>query len=283
MILEQKKKKPLGIILWEGKSKLDGEQIMVVATGIFGKTENRKTGEVIQTWIMRKDIDPILARRLGKDYSICGDCKLRETGVCYVILAHGPLPIFKAYHNNSYRRYQDGDLDFFKDRVVRLGTYGDPAAVPFEVWDIICKNAKNHLGYTHQWKNKNTDQRLKQYCMASVDSIDGYNKEYDQAQKMGWRTFRVRENVESEVLEGEFLCPASKEAGSIVNCEKCKSCGGTSVSTKKCPVIVLHTGVESMGTRQKYIKLMKRIKNKKKWRRNYKLEEKQFKLLCKCG
>lgn len=86
-----KAKKPLGIVLWKGKSLLDGERIVVIATGIFTKTENRKTGDMIQTWILRRDIDPMLARRMGEDKSICGSCKHRQESTCYVNICRSGL------------------------------------------------------------------------------------------------------------------------------------------------------------------------------------------------
>ncbi len=281
-MFETKKKKAIGIILWQGKSLLDGERIMVIANGINSKSKNRKTGKMIQTYILRQDITPILARRLGEDKSVCGDCKHRENSTCYVNLAHGPRQVFNAFHDGSYRKWKDEDIKYFENAYVRFGTYGDPAAVPFEVWDTICSVLKGHTGYTHQWKN--CDQRLQNLCMASVDSIVGYNKEYLQAQLMGWRTFRVRESLENEVMESEFICPASKEAGVLTNCKQCNACNGNSQNRKKSPVIMLHGDSETMGSmwrRNRFIALMKKIKNKKKYRRDYTGERKQFKEICR--
>lgn len=72
-MFETKKKKAIGIILWQGESLFDGERIMVIATGISNKSKNIKTGEMVQTYILRQDIAPIFARRLGEDFSTCGD------------------------------------------------------------------------------------------------------------------------------------------------------------------------------------------------------------------
>ncbi len=113
-------KKPIGIILWQGKSLLDGERIACIATGIFNKTENEKTGDMIQTYIIRRDMHPMFARRMGEDKSICGDCKLKETSTCYVNLCHGPIGVFHALIDGSYREWQDGDLELFKDRFIRI-------------------------------------------------------------------------------------------------------------------------------------------------------------------
>jgi len=186
--------------------------------------------------------------------------------------------------DGSYRDYIDSDLELFKDRFVRLGSYGDPAAVPYEVWENICNVAAGYTGYTHQWDNKKIDQRIKNFCMASVDSIVGYTKEYDKARALGWRTFRVRESLENPVMDDEFVCPASKEAGVLTNCQRCNLCCGLNRINAKNPVIMHHADSEVMGSmwrRDRYIAVMKKIKNKKAWRRDYKAERKIFKQVCK--
>jgi hypothetical protein len=58
-------------IIYEGPSLYDGAPIVVlVQTG----SSNRKTGDMVQTYILRSDIDPITASRTGKDSAICGTC-----------------------------------------------------------------------------------------------------------------------------------------------------------------------------------------------------------------
>lgn len=275
--------KPTGIILWQGKSLIDGQRIVAIATGVLGSaTKNRKTGDMIQTYILRRDIHPMLARRMGEDKSVCGDCKHREQSTCYVNLCHGPINIFWAWTDGHYKQWEDSDIEYFRGRNIRIGSYGDPAAVPFEIWENICNVAYRFTGYTHQWKK--CDPRLQKICMASVDSIQGYMKEYVQAKAMGWRTFRIRESLDNELVENEFVCPASKEGGNKTTCEKCGSCCGHTRNTKKCPVIMLHADSEVMGAmwrRDRYIKIMKAIKTKHKWRRDYKAERKVFLQVCK--
>lgn len=285
----KRSKKPIGIILWQGKSRLDGERIAVVATGIFNKTQNAKTGDMIQTYIIRRDIKPMLARRMGEDFSICGDCKHREQSTCYVNLCHGPNGVFNALVDGSYREWQDDDIDLFRNRFIRVGSYGDPAAVPYKIWENICSVAKGFTGYTHQWHNRKTDKRLKNICMASVDSIIGYNKEYMKAKAKGWRTFRVfaddkDADVYQQRTETEIVCPASKEAGVLTNCEKCNLCCGLSKTNAKDVIINHHADSEAMGSmwrRDRFISVMKKIKNKKAWRRDYASERKQFKKICR--
>jgi hypothetical protein len=283
------KKKPVGIILWSGKSLLDGERIAVVATGIFSKSENGKTGDMIQTYIIRRDIHPMLARRMGEDKSICGNCKHKEQSTCYVNLCHGPIGVFHALIDGSYRDFQDGDLELFKNRDIRIGSYGDPAAVPYEIWENICNASKGFTGYTHQWNNKKTDQRLKNICMASVDSIVGYNKEYEKAKVLGWRTFRVFADdkgvsVYDAKTDSEIVCPASKEAGVLTTCEKCNLCCGLDKINAKDIIINHHSDSEVMGSmwrRDRFISIMKKIKYKKGWRRDYAGERKVFRKTCK--
>ena len=65
-----------GIIFYEGASPLDGKPIVGIALP-DKKTGNSKTGRMASTLIIRSDIDPITASRLGEDYSICGDCMHR--------------------------------------------------------------------------------------------------------------------------------------------------------------------------------------------------------------
>ena len=74
-----------GVILYDGASMLDGEPIVVIATL---ETSNRKTGEMVQTWIIRSDIAPTDAAKSGDDKSICGACPHRHysKGACYVNL-----------------------------------------------------------------------------------------------------------------------------------------------------------------------------------------------------
>lgn len=225
-----------GIVIWEGPSVIDGAPIMVVATGIKTNSRNAKTGNLIQTWILRSDIKPTDATHTGADESICGACPHRGTlekqadgttknvgRSCYVTVFQAPLNIFNTTHRGKYERVSlDAARDIFAMRNVRLGAYGDPAAVPFEVWAHVLEFAARGTGYTHQWKT--CDSRFAQYCMASADSM----QEAQEAQAKGYRTFRVGTHAESIVKGSEFLCPASKEAGQKTNCAACLACGGLS-------------------------------------------------------
>ena len=48
------KQREKGFIIYDGPSMLDGEPIVAIATM---KTSNRKTGEMVQVWILRSDVN----------------------------------------------------------------------------------------------------------------------------------------------------------------------------------------------------------------------------------
>jgi hypothetical protein len=175
------------------------------------------------------------------DYAICGDCKHREWDTCYVNVAQGPYAVYSAYKRGIYKTAIKEDYKVFDGRTARFGAYGDPAAVPTRIWAEIAKRVKGHTGYTHQWKI--CDQKLKQYCMASVDT----EAEFKAARKKNWRTFRVRSEG-SPVLSKEFECPASKEQGYRLKCESCLACDGGRYNGKGTVTIVVH-GISYKGKR----------------------------------
>lgn len=252
-------KKPLGIILYKGPSEFDGKPIMVIATGVFNKTDNKKTGDMIQTWILRRDFPPIEAVKYGHDYSVCYRCKHRDAKTCYVNVSHGPHNVFKAYHNDRYVDFTPEYIELFRGKSIRIGSYGDPAAVDISVWKNICSIAGSWTGYSHQWGMRSVSEELKNYCMASCDN----EKEFLRAKKLGWKPFRIRIDKKEILLDNEFICPASNEAGNKTTCRKCRACMGNNSHTQKTPVIMIH-GLERKVKKFKW--LMERIAWKEKYR-----------------
>jgi hypothetical protein len=47
-----------GLVLWRGASLLDGAPIVAIVTGLAAGSSNRKTGDMLQTWILREDMAP---------------------------------------------------------------------------------------------------------------------------------------------------------------------------------------------------------------------------------
>jgi len=223
-------------IIYNGPSLLDGKPIVVIATY---SDRNTKTGKVLQTYIIRSDISPLEASKSGEDFSICGDCKFRGTPTtdpvrkqavkrdCYVNLGQGPTIVYKAYKRGVYPVAKTIRGDGFMidqvqtlglNRIVRIGTYGDPAAAPAWVWEQLLKQCKSWLAYSHQsgWRPD--------IAMQSADTM----AEAIEHWKAGHRTFRVIADLGELDTTKEILCPASKEAGRRVQCTACKLCKGSS-------------------------------------------------------
>lgn len=247
--------RPNGAVLWSGASLLDGAPIVVIATGLASGSTNSKTGPMVQTYILRQDVAPTEAVRTGVDGSICGDCPHRGRTVtlgdavrnvgrtCYVNVGQGPQAVWRTWERGGYPD-QRGQLELVgAARVVRLGTYGDPAAVPAWVWGALVSKAVAHTGYTHQWRKS---QALRSLCMASADSPE----DAAEAQAAGWRTFRVALPCHPEKLPGEVTCPASAEAGRKLVCADCRACGGAD-GRKGSIVIQAHGGFAVMANVRK--------------------------------
>ena len=224
---------PQGIVFYNGPSEIDGKPIIAVATGFKSKSDNPKTGPVIQTYILPKHAIPTQCRKDGTITSVCGDCKMQKLKMCYTNMKHGSNQIFKSWKNGRYEKLSMHNYLNFWHKTVRMGSMGDPAAVPIEVWEKIMKIAGSVVGYSHQWRR--CHQKLQQWCMASVDTT----KEQREAQRMGWRTFRIRLPQES-IQKNEFMCPASNEAGNKTTCNKCLGCGGHGSKAKRNVCIVVH-------------------------------------------
>jgi hypothetical protein len=226
------------VIIYQGPSVLDGAPIVVLAMKPRASGANKKTGAMVQTYILRSDMSPIEAVRTGADASICGDCRHRGDGTgkgrsCYVTLIHGPRVVYDAYSRGIYETVTPAQAGLiFAGSMVRLGTYGDPAAVPQDVWQALTAHAEGWTGYTHQWRT--IDPSWARYVMASTDSM----AERWAAEAMGYRSFRVG----AEPEYGEVICPASEEAGRKVQCIACKACMGTS-GKARAPITIAPHGV----------------------------------------
>lgn len=217
-------KKRNTIKLYDGPSLLDGKRIIVLLTGLAKSSANTKTGDMLQTWILRYDVKPNDAVKTGADSSVCGNCPLRpfhfkagavSSKPCYVKTFQAPRSTWEANRDIDVTPLEAVPA-IVAGRIVRRGSYGDPSAVPSNVWQAV--RAQPGTGYTHQWKTQN---RLQDTVMASVHSAS----ERSQAKALGFRTFRIIADV-SELGDREILCPASKEAGERTQCAKCGLCDG---------------------------------------------------------
>ena len=212
----------MGFVFYEGPSQLDGKPVVAIATE---NSKNRKTGNLIQTWIVCKDVSPIEVMMKGKDSSVCGNCKLRKS-ICYVALHQAPLNIWRKYKRGEYPKYLNNN-EPFRNQLLRIGSYGDCVAIPYRVWANILKVTRGHTSYSHSWSLKRF-QKFKNIAMASCDS----ESEALKAQNMGWRTFRVKMS-DAPRVEREIVCPASRQdLPKQITCSTCLLCDGTSGSSK---------------------------------------------------
>lgn len=230
-------------IFYRGPSAIDGAPIVAILTGLGARgSSNEKTGALLQTWIIRADVAPHVAIHTGQDASICGTCPHRGTIVdgkntgrsCYVRIFQAPLAVFKAFNRGIYPEVSPVDAGtLVAGRMVRLGSYGDPAAVPVHVWQALLANVSAKTGYTHAWRT--CDTWLRNVCMASCDTAS----DHAEAKAAGWRTFRVRLASE-ELATREIVCPASEEAGKKTTCADCRACGGLTAKARVDIAIVAH-------------------------------------------
>ena len=224
-----------GVVLYEGPSRIDGAPIIAIACRITEASGNDKTGAMVQTFILHCDIDPNKALKTGEDASVCGDCKFRPIYKgdvrCYVRVYQAPLSVWNAFQRG---RYAVPGVDFdaaltpeiFEGLAFRIGSYGDPAAIPARIWKTATRRVKNRTGYSHQW-NKRIGAGLKNLCMASADS----ESDVATATARGWRTFRVRQH-DAPTLANESICPASSEGGRRTQCDSCGLCQGATIAAR---------------------------------------------------
>ncbi len=227
--------RPLGVILHRGQSPFDGSPYVVIMP--LGKSSNSKTGSMLQTYIIRSHVHPVLAVQSGGDLAICNDCPMRglvatqkrrnrkkkNFRACYVNVGQGPAMVYGAFKRGRYVDYDPALHDqFIRGRKVRFGTYGEPVLIPLWLVRHLAGLSAGWTGYTHQWANPQFAE-YQQFLMASVHGVTG-PWSYEHAKHLGWRTFRTMRG--GEPMPGEVLCPASKEAGHRLSCLTCNLCDG---------------------------------------------------------
>lgn len=220
-----------GVVLHRGLSDYDGTPIVVIAS--FGKSSNRKTGSMIQVYILADNGKPPHVNvKEDKDEGICFGCPLKGTAWkergCYVNVANGPYTVWECYMRGGYAEYDPAEHDqYFADREVRWGAYGEPVLIPIAIVKRVCRIAKGWTGYTHQWRQRKY-QKYRRFYMASTHTVD----ECVRAVAKGWRFFKsANKHSEEDIallraITPGFNCPASKEAGKRLTCRECLACNG---------------------------------------------------------
>lgn len=244
-------------LIWSGPSLIDGKPIALIA--IKGSKNIKTGGGLIQSYIIRTDMSPLDASKSGADISICGSCmhrgkptdnpnkKQAEKRSCYVNLGQGPTIVYKGLQRGIYPEASPEEIKRFSVGYnLRMGSYGDPAAVPREVWDMLLSGAHGHTGYTH---NASIQPSIVELCMISADneaqSINALND--------GKRTFRViplsvyEAKGNAAVMKNEIICPASKESkAQNVTCDKCMLCNGSNGKGKSIAIVAHGVGKYNM-------------------------------------
>jgi hypothetical protein len=234
----KKSKKPTGFLVYEGPSALDPSvNIAVIINRVFGNATNAKTGAMAQSFILRTDMKPNLAVRLGADHAICGLCPYAGGKGCYVSMKM-VCSVYSAYKRGSYAKAAPETVGMLCASLVgigmldgfRSGSYGDPAAAPASVWESLITPVRlaggKTSGYTHQWaenyafEGRVADPAFKGLLMASAHGpVDALL-----ANAAGWRAFTTFGSVDELKEAGHMaMCPASKEAGQR---RTCATCGG---------------------------------------------------------
>jgi hypothetical protein len=236
-------------VIYRGPSLIDGAPIVAVAIIQSG---NSKTGNMVQTYIIRADVEPLAASKSGADISICGQCPHRGTATddankkqaigrtCYVNLGQGPTVVYRAFARGYYPDAMTSAARraIGAGRMVRLGTYGDPAAVPSHIWRELLADAAGHTAYSHQAATAGADFAGDLY-MQSADSLS----QARDAWAAGNRTFRVipvrdwTEYKRAALDKNETLCPASSEGGFRTTCDKCGLCAGAGKKAKSIAIV----------------------------------------------
>lgn len=233
-------KKPSGVIVWQNK---------LIALIMVIKSSNSKTGNMVQTHIIRKDKKPTQAINDGSDRLICGDCphrKNQKTGkrTCYVNVGQGPNSVYKKLSGkNPYPKFNPKiHAKYLQNRMLRIGSYGDPAMVPYRVWKHLLQYFARHTGYTHQWHNQIHDG-FKLILMASCDS----KLDLIQANLKGYRGFLVTEHNRELKNIPELNAIPCVNSTHKKQCEQCGLCNGNPNGSGKNIFIPAH------GTSKRFV------------------------------
>ncbi len=200
------------MIAYEGPSLIDDTPIALILTD---GSSNKKTGTMLQSWII-----PQHGNILDKDadIAVCGDCVFRE-GACYVTKFFAPRNIQKTYQAGNYEKLRPHRI---RHEILRIGSWGDPAALPAHIWQQLLRRTSlqgRHTGYTHQWRT--CDPIFATFCMASVET----EADMHLAHSMGYKTFRVKLPDEPK-LPTEAICLNTTTGMSCKQCLLCNAASG---------------------------------------------------------
>jgi hypothetical protein len=215
------------LVAWRGPSLFTGDEIQMSVTGLAADSKNDKTGAMVQTIIASPHHRSVAAYGTDLERAYCGDCIMRGARVNGKLKNRACYVRWAAFLNDQHKsKYPLVSLvearAALRGKDVRLGAFGDPAAMPFDVVNELIAGARMWTGYTHAWRD--CDQRWRFMVMASVETLDGYLE----ANRRGWRTFRTK-LPSMPVYPSEIRCPAETHG---ITCQKCGLCSGKSKPAK---------------------------------------------------
>lgn len=213
---EKKKqsRKAKGYVLHRGT--VNGQRYAAVATM---KTDNRKTGDMVQVWFVLLDINPVEAVARGIDAeTVCRGCPFASGNGCYVNVGQAPLAVWKGFHRGIYPEAQPYQYaEIFAGRKVRFGAYGNPTLLPISKVKAIAEVSNGWTGYFHDWKENPMAHAYSAYFMASTETEDSRKL----ANAIGFRTFHVSPEKPADAIE----CLSDAKG---LTCSQCKLCAGLS-------------------------------------------------------
>jgi hypothetical protein len=225
------------LVIYRGPSAYDPS--VTIRAVLTADSANVKTGSMAQLFILDDETAPHTAQKTGADRSVCGTCPLRPVykatggGGCYVVTFQGPLSTWRATNGLPVAGAAVISALVRKAGSVRLGAYGDPAALPPYVIAHLVRLANGKVtGYTHGHKllGYSGIEHLRTSCMASCETED----QAERAHGYGWRTFRAT-SPGARNLPSEITCPAETRGAT---CKDCLLCRGDSLGARSITIPV---------------------------------------------
>jgi len=196
----------------------NGQRFFVAASGIITRTQNRKTGDMIQIWIMLEDVNPVAAVVSGLDAAtICTGCPFASGNGCYVNAGQAPLGIWQSFKRGLPTLTPKNYARIFGGRKVRFGAYGNPTLIPLAMVKAIAKVSAGWTGYFHNWREMTPAKRkaYNQFFMASTETESSLAL----AQALQMRVFHVSPVQPANTVE----CLADSRG---LTCAQCQLCQG---------------------------------------------------------
>jgi len=228
---------PQGLVLYRGPSLIGHGNVVAIVVGFRRPSRNSKTGPMLQCYILPDRDSPLAALQGNRNQAACGRCALQGRydaargrmvdRVCYVNVGHAPEGIWSALKRRQYPRYCAArHRHLFAGSDIRIGAYGDPAALPVPLVRWLSAVGRSWTGYSHQlfWIDQRRAAALSRYLMASCHTP----AQHGEALRRGWRAFTVVPHG-SAPPDGAVECPHYSHG---VTCQDCGMCRGTSLAAR---------------------------------------------------